>query len=62
MSSKLKEVRESLGVTKTELAYNAGVSEVSITKYETGERRPSDEVKVKIANFLGKTVQEIFFN
>ena len=29
--------------------------------YERGERIPRDEVKIQIAKYFGKTVQEVFF-
>lgn len=38
-----------------------GVTKSSWAMYERGERVPRDEVKIKIANYFGKTVQEIFF-
>lgn len=31
------------------------------TKYERGERIPRDEVKIRLAAYYQKTVQEIFF-
>ena len=45
-----KEVAEALGITKSSWAM-----------YERGERVPRDEIKVRIATYFGKTVQEIFF-
>ncbi len=43
------------------LANIAGVSVSSYSKYERDERRPSDEVKQKIATFYKKSVDSIFF-
>lgn len=37
---KLKEYRESLGLTQKELGAKVGVSEASISNYETGKREP----------------------
>lgn len=37
-----------------------GVAVSTICMYETGERSPRDEIKVKIANALGKSVNYIF--
>ena len=45
-----------------EVAESLGVSLSAYVKYERNERVPRDEIKVKIANYYGKTVQEIFFN
>lgn len=46
---------------KLELANKVGVSERAIDSYELGERIPRDEVKKKIAEFYGVTVESIFF-
>ena len=47
--------------SQDEIARQIGITKSSWAMYERGERVPRDEVKVKIANFFGKTVQEIFF-
>ena len=47
--------------SQDEIAKKIGVTKSSWAMYERGERVPRDEVKIKIANFFGKTVQEIFF-
>lgn len=39
-----------------------GISLSAITMYETGQRVPRDEVKVKLAEYYGTTVQELFFS
>lgn len=44
-----------------EIARQIGITKSSWAMYERGERVPRDEIKIKIANFFGKTVQEIFF-
>ena len=44
------------------IAKEVGVTKSSWAMYERGERVPRDEVKVKIARFFGKSVQEIFFS
>lgn len=38
-----------------------GVTAMAISGYERGERTPQDEIKVRLADYFGKTVQEIFF-
>ena len=47
--------------TKEEVANAVEVTYSSYTKYERDERVPRDEVKVRIANYFGKSVGEIFF-
>ena len=47
--------------SREEIAALAGVSVSSLVKYERNERVPRDEVKIKLANILGKSVSYIFF-
>lgn len=47
--------------SQDEIAKQIGITKSSWAMYERGERVPRDEIKIKIANFFGKTVQEIFF-
>lgn len=37
------------------------ISFSAMQSYENGTRIPKDEVKIKIANYYGKSVQSIFF-
>lgn len=46
-----KKVAEDLGITKSALAM-----------YERDERVPRDEIKVRIAEYYGETVQFLFFS
>jgi len=34
---------------------------MAVSLYESGERIPKDEIKVKIARFFGVTVDSIFY-
>lgn len=47
--------------TQAFIAKQLGISPSSWAMYENGERMPRDEVKVQIAAYFNKTVQEIFF-
>lgn len=47
--------------SKEEVARAIGISVRALESYERGERIPKDEVKVRIANYYGRTVQYIFF-
>lgn len=38
-----------------------GISVSSLSMYESGLRNPRDEVKLKLAEYYRKSVQEIFF-
>ena len=48
--------------SREEVAIAIGVTAQSICNYECATRTPSDDLKVKLANYYGKTVQEIFFD
>lgn len=43
------------------VAEDTGISISALSMYESGNRIPRDDVKVSLANYYGKTVQEIFF-
>ena len=62
-----KEIGERLvklrGTTPREaVAKDIGISVSAISMYENGERIPRDAIKIKLAEFYGKSVQEIFFD
>ena len=62
-----KEIGERLlklrGRQKREDVANAvGVSVSAMSMYENGERIPRDGIKIKLANYYNRTVQEIFFD
>lgn len=47
--------------TQEEVARANDLSLSAIGMYERGERIPRDEVKIKLAKYYGKSVQDIFF-
>lgn len=48
--------------TREEVANAVGVSVSAMAMYENAARIPRDETKRRIADYYGKTVQEIFFS
>jgi len=48
--------------TQREVAKALGISDSAVRQYESGNRVPKDEIKIRIAAYYNKTVQEIFFN
>ncbi|MCI7301002.1 MAG: helix-turn-helix transcriptional regulator [Clostridiales Family XIII bacterium] len=46
---------------KKQVATDLNVSYSALRMYLTGKRVPKDEVKVRIARYFNKTVDEIFF-
>ena len=57
--SKLRELRG--GRSREEIAGAVNVSVSALAMYENEERSPRDEIKLRLANFFDKSVQEIFF-
>lgn len=44
------------------VADEVGITKSALAMYERDERTPRDEVKVKLANYYGQTVQSLFFS
>lgn len=47
--------------TQGAVAKELGISDSALSMYECGERIPRDTIKIKIAKFYNRTVDEIFF-
>lgn len=47
--------------TRSGVARKLGIGYNSLTNYENGTRIPPDDVKIRIAQYYHKTVDEIFF-
>lgn len=47
--------------SQARIADEIGITKSSWAMYERGERVPRDEVKIRIAEYAGKSVQEIFY-
>jgi putative transcriptional regulator len=48
--------------TREEVAADLKISCSALGMYEQGNRIPRDEIKIRIASYYNKTVQEIFFS
>ena len=48
--------------TQEQVAKSVGISTSALAMYETANRMPRDEVKKRLADYYGMTVQEIFFD
>lgn len=59
IASRLKSLRGEK--SQQEVAQAIGVTPMAVSLYESGERIPRDEIKVKIAEYYGTTVDAIFF-
>lgn len=47
--------------SQEEVAKAVGISVSALSMYETGNRIPRDEIKVKLARYYKSTVEAIFF-
>ena len=47
--------------TQTQVAADLQISKMQLSRYERGDRRPSDETKIRLARYYGTTVSAIFF-
>ena len=60
MNNKLVKLRGTR--TQEEIANAIGISISAIGMYETGQRDPRDEIKVKLANFYNVSIESLFFD
>lgn len=55
----IKKIREMRGISMTELAESAGITQPQIAKYESGMTVPNAITAVSIAKRLGTTVEQL---
>lgn len=61
IGNKLRALRSQRGVSTEEFAKSVGISSSAVGMYENGYRIPRDQIKIRIAEFYGVTVESIFF-
>ncbi len=61
VAERIKEARLEKGCSVEEVAKACGVSESAIQMYECGQRIPRDTIKIAMAEFFGKPIQDLFF-
>lgn len=59
MKNKIQEYRKLNGLSQADLARRAGISEISVRKYEKGDRKPKIETLSKIADALGTPIYNL---
>lgn len=57
--TEIRRLRKESGVSVKALASNAGVSAMSIYRYEQGKRKPDLDTAAKIAKTLGVHIDEL---
>lgn len=59
MAEKLRKLRGNK--SRQEVADACGISISALAMYETGERVPRDEIKIKLSKYYNRSVNYIFF-
>ena len=59
MINQIRILRERKWMTQADLARGTGLSQVSICRYESGEREPSIGILQKIARFLECSIDDL---
>ena len=60
LGKKLKQLRNSEGLTQQQLAEKLQLSRVNYTRYETDAVRPDYETLIKLADFYDISLDELF--
>ena len=58
-SERIRRVRKSRGLTQAELAERLNISEMTVRRWEAGQRSPRIEATQKLAEVLGTTPEEL---
>lgn len=62
MTSMAEKLREARGdKTRKEVCKAVGISLNALMMYENGKRVPRDDVKIRLADFYNKGIEELFF-
>lgn len=61
IGARLRKLRTDRGETLRDVAKQIGISGQALNYYENGQRTPRDSVKIKLAQYYGMTVGELFF-
>lgn len=60
MENRVEELRKNLGMNQEDFAKAIRVSRQTVSSIENGKYNPSLELAFAIADFFGKTIEEIF--
>lgn len=62
LGGRIKKLREKAGITQKKLAERLHISNTTLSQYESGQRIPSDEIKLKIADYFDVSLDFLFGN
>lgn len=60
-NKKLIMMRKEKGESQAKAAQQIGISQSMLAMLEAGERRGGDDTKIKVAQYYGTSVDDIFF-
>lgn len=52
LGQRIKELREEKGITQSDFAATLNIARSTLSQYESNQRTPNDEIKLKIAEFF----------
>lgn len=61
IGGRIKALREDMNISRSELCRDAGISLSALTMYETGQRVPRDEVKLRLSRCLNTSLEGLFY-
>lgn len=61
IGSRIKTLRENKNISREDFCNAVNISLSALSMYETGQRIPRDEVKLRIARLLDTTIETLFF-
>ena len=61
IGAKIKKLREAENISRETFCDDVEISLSALSMYETGQRVPRDEIKLKIARRLNTSIEALFF-
>ena len=61
IGTKLKALRAAKKKSQQQAANDLNITKSALAMYERDERVPRDEVKVRLANYYGESIQSLFY-
>ena len=62
IGSRIKTLRENKNISREDFCNAVNISLSALSMYETGQRIPRDEVKLRIARLLDTTIETLLLN
>lgn len=61
IGERIKKLREEQNISRSDLCSEAAISLSALTMYETGQRVPRDEVKLRLSRCLNTSLEGLFY-